>query len=96
MHVERRIACKALACDLTQALCIDTKQRADLVIHTGEVRMVREVECLCDQLQVVPFAEFERAAQTHVEIRECRSQPGISAGTDRPVVRIMAIAINIR
>src|SRR5215469_219054 len=71
------------------------KQRAYLVVHTGEIRSVCDVESFRRKSQTGFFAQFVGPAQTHVKAYVVRTEPGVAWGSDRALVGRVIVAVHL-
>src|SRR6202044_3415210 len=71
VHVERGVSKSAGTSGTRRSRrCGNTKKRADLIVHAGKIRAVRDVESFGREDHVHPLAQFVLPAQTHVPIIE--------------------------
>src|SRR6266481_6786955 len=93
MNVKRGITRGACACN--RAWRSNAKKRVHLIVHTCKVCMVGDVEALSRQLQLCLLANFMMPAQAHVEIREARAKPSVTAGPDWTLVGGVIVAVDL-
>src|SRR5215470_88371 len=73
---------------------LEPEQRAYLVVHTCEIRPVRDVKSLRCKPKGCFVAQFVGPAQTHVEDYVVGPQPGVARSSDGALVGRMIVAVH--
>src|SRR5216683_4719875 len=90
----RRKSTRSLHVECGESRC-QTEKWAHLIVHTGKVGMVGDVEALGGKLQFCLLANFMLPAQAHIEIDVVRAKSGVATGSERTFIGVVIVAVDL-